>query len=71
METQFCHTWMYHKELAPEGKLITTKGEFDALSNDWKETPAAFDQKSDETTEKPATAKTKEVKKIEPAKKAE
>lgn len=47
---QIIPTIMYHKEIAPEGRLITSKEEFDALEDDWKDTPAGFDQKPDAAT---------------------
>lgn len=49
--------WLYHASEAP--KIVSTKDEHEALGKGWEETPAAFDKKQDEKTEKPQTDKKK------------
>lgn len=45
---EFYPTYMYHEKIAPEGKVINSQEEFDALDEGWKETPAEFGKKQDE-----------------------
>lgn len=42
--------WVYHKTLEP--KVVHTQEELESLGKGWEETPAAFDQESDEKAEK-------------------
>lgn len=44
--------WIYHKTQEP--KIVTSEAEHAKAGNGWEETPAAFDKKSDEKTEKSA-----------------
>jgi hypothetical protein len=36
-------TFRFHKELAPEGRILQTQADVDALGAGWVDTPAAFD----------------------------
>lgn len=40
--------WIYHK--TEPAKIVQSKEEHEAQGTGWKETPAAFDKKSDETS---------------------
>lgn len=42
--------WIYHKTEAP--KIVNSEAEHEQAGKGWEETPAAFDQRSDEKAEK-------------------
>lgn len=57
--------WIYHKTLGE--KVVNSKEDHDAQGPGWEETPAAFDQKSDEKAEKSPADKKEAGKELETA----
>ena len=49
--------WIFHKTEAP--KIVNNEVEHEQAGEGWEETPAAFDQKSDEASKESTSDKTK------------
>jgi len=61
-------SWRYHKEIKPEGKIVRSDAEFEALGPGWVDTPAKFESEPQEEPklEAPTEEDHKEVLKEEP-----
>ena len=42
--------WFYHQEQMPEGQIIHSQEQFDALGKGWVHSPAEFEQKLESVT---------------------
>lgn len=51
--------WIYHETL--DAKIVNSKEEHEACGKGWEETPAAFDKKQNEKTEKPTASENEKV----------
>lgn len=66
--------WQFHKELCPEGKVVSDQAELDMLGADWVNSPADFEvvkAKPETYHEHMAEWESKEEKKPKRKKKAE